>query len=271
MASENQVTYISLFSRVLALYTRDTNSQLSTVKGKHAQFVENEWSSLTSSNSEASTQVNEFGVNEKSLKLNDKQQSELKKLFQGNDLEFTVIKQCEVQVSGENQIRGLLMIEGDQSEFNRWFLSHVLHNSRIGYEQSVDGTEINDYTRLVADIFDKELRNISKDDAWESTGRSYFEKVVNFYTSRYVKIEACLPAFPAKSCNSDKVSGKLPDKGEELALKRLVDIIGLVQEVYPPGIKVWVVSDGHVFSDCGKFFFIPFLSIILFLKLKLIY
>lgn len=59
-----------------------------------------------------------------------------------------------------------------------------------------------------------------------------------------------LPAFPCKSSNFDKVGGLVPDKGEELALRRLIKATQDAAKIYPPGMKVWIVSDGHVFSDC---------------------
>lgn len=47
-----------------------------------------------------------------------------------------------------------------------------------------------------------------------------------------------------------KVAGIFPDKGEELALRRILEFSEMVKNIYSPGIKMWVVSDGHVFSDC---------------------
>ena len=42
----------------------------------------------------------------------------------------------------------------------------------------------------------------------------------------------------------------MPDKGEELALSRLIQFADSIAKIYPPGIIIWIVSDGHVFSDC---------------------
>ncbi|KAF5100322.1 hypothetical protein D0Z00_001290 [Geotrichum galactomycetum] len=47
-----------------------------------------------------------------------------------------------------------------------------------------------------------------------------------------------------------KVATNVPDKGEELAMRRLINVCKIVKKIYPPGMKVWIVSDGHVFSDC---------------------
>jgi pyoverdine/dityrosine biosynthesis protein Dit1 len=58
-----------------------------------------------------------------------------------------------------------------------------------------------------------------------------------------------LPAFPAKSPNLDKVLGHLPDKAEELALRHLQNICDRIGELYAPGARLTICSDGRVFSD----------------------
>ena len=58
-----------------------------------------------------------------------------------------------------------------------------------------------------------------------------------------------LPAFPAKSANLKKVSGPLPDFGEELALRFLQDRCDAVAKSYAPGAELIICSDGRVFSD----------------------
>src|SRR5215207_6597280 len=62
-------------------------------------------------------------------------------------------------------------------------------------------------------------------------------------------VHLLLPAFPAKSPNTRKVLGKLPDMAEELALGFLEGVCREIKEHYPPGARVTVCSDGRVFSD----------------------
>jgi pyoverdine/dityrosine biosynthesis protein Dit1 len=62
-------------------------------------------------------------------------------------------------------------------------------------------------------------------------------------------VHLLLPAFPAKSPNTSKVLGKLPDMAEELALKFLERVCREIREFYAPGARVTVCSDGRVFSD----------------------
>ncbi|WP_425356874.1 L-tyrosine/L-tryptophan isonitrile synthase family protein [Streptomyces inhibens] len=58
-----------------------------------------------------------------------------------------------------------------------------------------------------------------------------------------------LPGFPCKSPNPAKVLGHLPDEGERLALRFLDALCARIAAVYPPGARVVICSDGHVFSD----------------------
>jgi pyoverdine/dityrosine biosynthesis protein Dit1 len=58
-----------------------------------------------------------------------------------------------------------------------------------------------------------------------------------------------LPSFPCKSPNLRKVLGHLPDYGELLALRSLQRLCTEIEKVYPPGARLLICSDGHVFAD----------------------
>jgi pyoverdine/dityrosine biosynthesis protein Dit1/AcrR family transcriptional regulator len=62
-------------------------------------------------------------------------------------------------------------------------------------------------------------------------------------------IHFLLPAFPAKSPSPEKVLGRLPDMAEELALKHLEKVCGEIADLYSPGARITICSDGRVFSD----------------------
>jgi pyoverdine/dityrosine biosynthesis protein Dit1/AcrR family transcriptional regulator len=62
-------------------------------------------------------------------------------------------------------------------------------------------------------------------------------------------IHLLIPGFPAKSANREKTLGPLPDMGEELALRFLQSVCDSIQELYPPGARITICSDGRVFSD----------------------
>lgn len=62
-------------------------------------------------------------------------------------------------------------------------------------------------------------------------------------------VRMVLPAFPFKSPNTQsKVLGTLPDKGEDVALARLNGMCAAIQEIYDPGARLIVVSDGVVYN-----------------------
>lgn len=62
-------------------------------------------------------------------------------------------------------------------------------------------------------------------------------------------IHLVLPAFPAKSPNPDKTLGALPDLAEVVALRSLQELADEIAVLYPPGARLTVASDGHVFAD----------------------
>ena len=62
-------------------------------------------------------------------------------------------------------------------------------------------------------------------------------------------VQIVLPAFPAKSPNTSKVIGDLPDFGEELALRFLQKRCDAISEMHTPGAQLKICSDGRVFGD----------------------
>ncbi|MCI4671848.1 MAG: L-tyrosine/L-tryptophan isonitrile synthase family protein [Bacteroidia bacterium] len=75
------------------------------------------------------------------------------------------------------------------------------------------------------------------------------EASINFFTSQNKAIHFILPAFPAKSPNSSKTLGKLPDLGEEIALKSLESLCQEIESIYKAGAQVTICSDGRIFSE----------------------
>lgn len=75
-----------------------------------------------------------------------------------------------------------------------------------------------------------------------------FTQIMDF-VFRGQSIEMALPAFPCKSPSLDKVTGPMPDEGERLALIELDDLCQRIGSLYPPGARLTICSDGHVFGD----------------------
>ena len=59
-----------------------------------------------------------------------------------------------------------------------------------------------------------------------------------------------VPAYPFKSPNREsKVLGPDPDVGERMSLQHLNSIGARIQQIYPPGGHVTIVSDGLCYKD----------------------
>ncbi|CCF58502.1 hypothetical protein KAFR_0E03510 [Kazachstania africana CBS 2517] len=238
---------MSTYSKFLAIYTRHPETQeIYCIEEKQGCKFEENWEDfkkfLTTekfSYSSQTTKIKEYVVDANSSKI----------FSETIELPFKI---SEYKRDGENQIRGCVTTIEDENDFNDWFVFHILDQSRMhNHEKSID-VEVAKvkYHEIFTDYFASNLKNTIVGDEWEKGGRDYFIDRVKYFTDRYLRIECILPAFPCKSSNQNKVNGTMPDKGEELALRRLIKATTEVSKVYPPGMKVWIVSDGHVFSDC---------------------
>lgn len=154
----------------------------------------------------------------------------------------------------DDEIVGIVTEYFESDEFEEWFLDLLLSTSRVDYGPP-NKLDFSHYTNEVTKEFVNTLKNTAMTDKWNLGGEEFFKSKVDFFTSRGITIEAVLPAFPCKSSNFNKVATWKPDKGEELALSRLIFFAKQVKKIYPPGIIVYIVSDGHVFSDCSMYFF----------------
>jgi pyoverdine/dityrosine biosynthesis protein Dit1 len=86
------------------------------------------------------------------------------------------------------------------------------------------------------------------DDPCEQCLALHLPRVRRFVTAGEA-IHFLLPAFPGKSPNPKKVLGRLPDMAEELALRYLEQVCNEIRQLYPPGARITICSDGRVFSD----------------------
>lgn len=236
---------LSTYSKFLALYTRDPEeAQCYSIEEKQGSKIKKHWTELISfiRGSEPNVASIDENVVEFNIPANIADQFT-------NSMGLP-IKVSEYTKQNEDQIRGCITTIEDENEFNDWFIFHILDQSRLGLSDVPAKVCETRYHELFADFFEKTLKNTIVDDQWESGGRDYFIERVRYFTDRNLKIECVLPAFPCKSSNYNKVGGKVPDKGEELALRRIIKATQDATKIYPPGMKVWIVSDGHVFSDC---------------------
>ena len=122
-------------------------------------------------------------------------------------------------------------------------------NTHAGHLRDADADVAAD---AIVHLFDTSLRYVGKHDKWLRGGRDVFRQQVRSFTSRGARVEFCLPAFPCKSSSTEKVLSQSPDRGEYVALSNLQRFLREVEDVYGPGAKLWIISDGHVFSDCSE-------------------
>lgn len=145
-------------------------------------------------------------------------------------------------------------IEPSMLDFDEYFCILLLHRIARVSEALIGKEVVEDLliAEQVVDFCNDELLFHPPNSQWESVGRDCMLQRISFFTSRGLPIEMCLPAFPCKSSNPDKVAGALPDRGEELALRRLYSVSRRMKTIYEPGMRICIVSDGHVFSDCSE-------------------
>lgn len=110
--------------------------------------------------------------------------------------------------------------------------------------------EVRDVSHQILDIiFEYALNKFDDSKDRLAAGAAKFLSVIDQFVMAGRRVETCLPAFPFKSANKVyKVLGTLPDKAEELALERLNSMCTRIKEVYKPGARVTIISDGITYN-----------------------
>ena len=219
----------SFYHRFQGACLYDTNRHLLHCTGPHWQQIRENWASVSSGETGS---THEFQDTTGSVKIYHDSRS-----TDGNTM--------AVMVSNEPRQTG-------EMAFEEFFVQLILDQAdlctnSLSLPQTIGGDLV---TEQIVDLFDSYLRYQGKNDKWDQDGRGYFTERIRHFTVQNATIQFCLPAFPCKSSNRDKVTGPEPDRGEELALERLHGFVEAVERLYSPGAKLWVISDGHVFSDC---------------------
>ncbi|KAI0860851.1 Pyoverdine/dityrosine biosynthesis protein-domain-containing protein [Xylaria cubensis] len=138
-------------------------------------------------------------------------------------------------------------------------ISHNEEGNRIPEEQRMN-TESNaqpppkpktvsEMTQAIVHILGK-YRLPHRADLKEWPAKAVFLRQTERFVSSNQSLHLILPAFPFKSPNKEtKVLGVLPDSGEEMALAHLNGLAAAIGDVYTPGAKVFIVSDGLMYND----------------------
>lgn len=105
-------------------------------------------------------------------------------------------------------------------------------------------------TQKILQIFEGYRMAPTAIDQYENTGKALLAAKVEQYVNNGQPIGFAMLGLPFKSTNSrDKVLGELPDLGEELTIENFETFNTQVKQVYQPGIKMLVASDGYMFND----------------------
>jgi hypothetical protein len=119
---------------------------------------------------------------------------------------------------------------------------------------SVDAESLEKSSEILEIIFKYRMAKDanSLDRIREGTPK-FLSTIYNFVKDNKT-VRMCLPAYPFKSANKVvKVLGDAPDYAEEVSFARLNDLCSDIAEVYEPGAKLVIISDGLVYNGkCCK-------------------
>lgn len=250
---------LSIYHRFYGAFARTRNGELISYTGPAQDELRNHWSAISAAIALSPLQSSLLPPNTRgaerppytspSLSTTIKSLIKVNTIHQGEEL--TVYESRER--GHDEAVLGVILRQHHSTDIESDHVLTSLLLSNISLFTSVpprDNTE--DLTNAIVDLFDTRLRYITVDDKWRSQGRDFFFQRVYEFVQRREKLEFCLPAFPCKSSNPEKVLGDMPDRGEQVALEHLDSFLDALEKIYQSGAKLYIVSDGHVFSDCSK-------------------
>lgn len=263
----------SIYYGIQCTYLRQSDGDLLTVEGRRAEKVKAIWPQIWHTRTACETFTkrkvlpsgDEVAVSELAISTSPYNQA-IQALLVHEDHavrsnERSVIRLHELHRQGQQEVIGVLSLtsgrtHGLKNDFRDWAVLYILSETRICspvHETCMNVSKSKDLAERITDLFELRLRNVAPQDAWISGGgRKYFLDRVLAFVERKARVEFCLPAFPCKSSNPLKTNGIYPDRAEVIALEVLRLFVRSVSEIYEPGAKVWIISDGHVFSDCSE-------------------
>jgi hypothetical protein len=254
----------STYHTTQGLYWREADGTLLAVEGKSSQALSDAWPVLREeicSNTESWTQVqlpsgkqiNTLHIT-KDIPSLQHIRSKFPPSYQDEDLHTQV-----AEITHPNgRVLGLLTSRPKSlanDAFATWAEHFILLETEFQPFVQLSQTASAEHRRIcesVTEIFERRLKNVSKDDQWLFGGRESFMNRVYGYVEKDLPILLALPAFPCKSPNPNKVGGTMPDLAEHIAMDVLREFVQEVCQVYKPGAQMWVISDGIVFSDCSR-------------------
>lgn len=119
----------------------------------------------------------------------------------------------------------------------------------VSFSAAIDIPALETASKILRIIDRYRLRKFHNAPEKADEGALKFLALIYSHVKSGDAVPMCLPAFPFKSPNSlTKVLGRLPDRAEELALAHMNGLCLAIQDVYPPGAKLTIISDGLVYN-----------------------
>jgi hypothetical protein len=248
----------SPYHSIRALFCRSHNGDLLSIEGSGANEISECWSTLSdlklggtqiSTSLQSGIQVNAITV--------DTKQAESLPICSASTCHSHTIR--ELSRPGKDYHIGLLSCNDIEvadtfAPFREWLETFILLETSLRPASEAAGLQdlkTLQTTWSITTLFVSMLKNVASNDEW-AVGEDLFQRRVADFVVRNERIQMALPAFPCKSPSSRKVGGAAPDMAERIALRTLHQFTKEVKAIYPPGVTIWIVSDGHVFSDCSK-------------------
>jgi hypothetical protein len=252
-------TGTSPYHSVGALFCRGSHGDLLFVEGGSADRIAHHWSELrgtvatnthTTTTLPSGTRVNTTIIGascSENLNLcaaSSSHSHAIRELYRPDQGHYIGLVRCNMTEDAE-----------DFSAFRDWLEIFILLETSLkpsSWPPLSEDTKTVQTTESITSLFASTLKNVASNDEWD-LGIELFKKRVADFVVRKERIQMALPAFPCKSPSSRKVGTHTPDMAESLALRTLHRFSQAVKAIYPPGVVIWIVSDGHVFSDCSEY------------------
>jgi hypothetical protein len=252
-------TGTSPYHSIGALFCRGSHGDLLSVEGGSADQIAHNWSELremVATNTHTTT-ILPSGTYITTTVI-DASSSESLKLCTTSSSHSHAVRETYRADQGHHV--GLVrcnttQIEEDFSAFREWLEIFILLETSLkpsSWPPLLEDTKTIQTTESITSLFAATLKNVASNDEWDM-GIDLFKRRVADFVVRKERIQMALPAFPCKSPSSRKVGTQIPDMAEIIALRTLHRFSQAVKAIYPPGVAIWIVSDGHVFSDCSEY------------------
>jgi hypothetical protein len=242
----------SPYHAIKALYCRGPQADLLSITGRSANQVTGHWDELRhlmrdaphhSTTLPSGIVVKTTTIDTTTIKDFDEGVHVIRELQKPNTAHHVGLISCILQGDKKHE-----------SAFQEWLEVFILlETSLVPTVNQSHPNNVNTpcVTMAITTLFEDTLRNIPFNDEW-NVGRNIFTRQVTEFVARGEPIQMALPAFPCKSPNNRKVHRTAPDMAERIALQTLQTFVQDLRAIYPPGATMWIISDGHVFSDCSK-------------------